>query len=565
MGGLLNRPRVRPEKFRCNWRMLALVAAVLATPWLSACTTLPTFGFGALGIGKTGPTVSQFTNHIDCELATAIGTSHSAFARLQDYDFSASLLFTLQVNEANGFNPSVNIIHPIYGAAPLPTPTSVPVYNRTLALGGQSDATNIRSISFTYSIDMRNLMNSSKEKTCLEHNEPVFNPSRILGDLGLTEILDNGFDALNTTAQHNISETEQLSLALGNIRRVAKQTELAPDQIPKVSLASEIVVHRLWYPTANTCVPALGRQPGLTRDVQLVKALIDKKISTNPGLVETSNNLRDVVACLMHQQAALKVDPSHRSYLTLVDPLALFQDDLETVASSGATADVVAYARAALSELPGALEGTLGTASVKAFQNVLDHLYVALVQTRPSEAPWILNIGDAIAPTSASATTPGPAPSVPPGSSATASASPSGAAGAVNFSTSVNFLVLTGINGGPNWTLVHFKGPSAGGAGGGTGSGTGAVGGATTSTGANSGSQNLLNLSRNTSDSLTLTLTPVCRKTADSAGGLTSIDYWGTLPSCAPGLYQNAASAGLASGQLFRQEDILRSLQMLLQ
>jgi uncharacterized membrane protein YgcG len=89
----------------------------------------------------------------------------------------------------------------------------------------------------------------------------------------------------------------------------------------------------------------------------------------------------------------------------------------------------------------------------------------------------------------------------------------------------IDFTIVAGIGGGPNWTLVHFKGPMAGGNGGSgggggggssgnssTGSSGGSGGGSSGGGGGNGsgGSQSLLNVSRQIKDTLIIAFVPVC-------------------------------------------------------
>jgi hypothetical protein len=73
------------------------------------------------------------------------------------------------------------------------------------------------------------------------------------------------------------------------------------------------------------------------------------------------------------------------------------------------------------------------------------------------------------------------------------SAAVSQAAGAASFSEKIDFSLLWGVNGGPNWTLLKFKGP-------GGGSGTGAQ---------------LLNYSRQKQDTLISTFSATCKTDQD--------------------------------------------------
>jgi hypothetical protein len=117
------------------------------------------------------------------------------------------------------------------------------------------------------------------------------------------------------------------------------------------------------------------------------------------------------------------------------------------------------------------------------------------------------------------------------------------------FSSRTAFTVQEGINGGPNWTLRHFVGPSAsgGGSGGGgaaaKGGGGGASGSSSGAGGSGSASQGLINLNRTAVDTLTLVAGATCygeRKGAVSGDPAdpshkadhNSHDYWSALPSC---------------------------------
>ena len=61
------------------------------------------------------------------------------------------------------------------------------------------------------------------------------------------------------------------------------------------------------------------------------------------------------------------------------------------------------------------------------------------------------------------------------------------------FGATIDFTVVLGVNGGPTWTLTHFKGPSAGGSAGGAGAGGGVAGAAGGGAGGGGGWMNLTN------------------------------------------------------------------------
>ncbi len=91
----------------------------------------------------------------------------------------------------------------------------------------------------------------------------------------------------------------------------------------------------------------------------------------------------------------------------------------------------------------------------------------------------------------------------------------------------IDFTVVAGLGGGPNWTLIHFKGPSAGG--GGSGSGNSNSGGGSSSSGGG-GSQSLLNFNRQAKDTLIITFVPVCVR-EKYTGYYKDHDKWLPLPA----------------------------------
>lgn len=98
----------------------------------------------------------------------------------------------------------------------------------------------------------------------------------------------------------------------------------------------------------------------------------------------------------------------------------------------------------------------------------------------------------------------------------------------------MNFLLSYGINGGPNWTLRRFKGPSGGG-----GGSSGSAGGSSSGGGGGGGGGQLANINRSDTDSLTITFVAACQ----DSQVLTPTSYWDTLPVCdSYGLLKGAAA-----------------------
>jgi hypothetical protein len=126
------------------------------------------------------------------------------------------------------------------------------------------------------------------------------------------------------------------------------------------------------------------------------------------------------------------------------------------------------------------------------------------------------------------------------------------------FSSTLQFSVTAGINGGPSWTFRHFTGPngSGGGGGGGSGSGSGGSGGGSGGSGGSGGgggrtggasgsaSSGLLNFNRNETDMMLFQTSATCR---DPQWPFRSEDYWDSLPDCASGAGIAARNAALSN------------------
>jgi hypothetical protein len=93
------------------------------------------------------------------------------------------------------------------------------------------------------------------------------------------------------------------------------------------------------------------------------------------------------------------------------------------------------------------------------------------------------------------------------------------AAGKTSFGSKVDFFITTGANGGPSITTLNWKAGAGSGGGGGGGGGSGGGGGAGSGGGGGGGGGQLLNFSRMTQDSLTVTLGATCNEPVDEIGG----------------------------------------------
>jgi uncharacterized membrane protein YgcG len=102
------------------------------------------------------------------------------------------------------------------------------------------------------------------------------------------------------------------------------------------------------------------------------------------------------------------------------------------------------------------------------------------------------------------------------------------------FGSTVDFTVTGGLNIGPNWTLVHFKGPTGGSAGS-SGGGSSASGSSSSTSGSSGGTgQGLIAGSRSAKDTLIISFAPACRQPDAPAMDKKAPAWEATLSACAP-------------------------------
>jgi hypothetical protein len=114
----------------------------------------------------TKVTVSDLVDHIACQLGEAYAEHHTdpVWQHLVSDNFVAQIDLTLTVTQAEGFNPSINLIKPLTGNGGKISPivysgmgATTATNNQTLALGLQLNGTQDRNIEQDYTLDMRRL------------------------------------------------------------------------------------------------------------------------------------------------------------------------------------------------------------------------------------------------------------------------------------------------------------------------------------------------------------------------------------------------------------------------
>ncbi len=144
--------------------------------------------------------------------------------------------------------------------------------------------------------------------------------------------------------------------------------------------------------------------------------------------------------------------------------------------------------------------------------------------------------------TKPSITNPAAAGAAPAGGSSAKNNAAAPSSSSTQFSSLINFIVSYGLNGGPNWTLKKFKGPSGGGGGGSSSSSGGSGGGG--------GGGSLASISRTDTDTLSITFVAACKNAENSQNPK---DFWQALPHCD----QNAVATAKSIGDTVNRSNFL--------
>jgi uncharacterized membrane protein YgcG len=516
---------------------------------IGMCCVLVGCGVPYLESQLGGPNVKDVVNHINCELASVVNTvsikrdgNHKTMyykngmpqytiddeapawlkekgpllALLIDKHFVAAAQLTLDVIDTEGVNPSVSFITPFY-----PGTTMSTMYNYTLAVGGSLSGTQERNIGFGYSIDLETLqvdgydengqpIKSAVASECQKwygvaaENGQVTSGAQggIGGDLGLARIIIDGLEGLDATAQVNIygssgptlpTTTRVIGVTLENAsgtNPLAHPLHLLPGSISISPSTTD--PHALGSATLTASTSALGSLINLTGSTLIISEQQHGKTIRHLALSLTGN------VQFSRGDNATKLGYSPK--LNVIGTIPIKDDwdyDLSTPV-----------------KLTGVLSPDTATGNSNADFCKGGACDVTLIfeSTSPISFRGL------------------PAAGFLAGGGGGAAGAPSKGAvapvatGSSQFSSYVNFVISSGLNGGPNWVLKTFKGPSGGGGGGG-GGGSSSGGG---SSGGGGGGGQLLSATRTNTDSLTITFVAACQ---DKQKPVAS-SYWDTLPVC---------------------------------
>jgi hypothetical protein len=456
-----------------------------------------------------GPTVSDIVDHINCELASIVNAkpvesavtntenvrlidraaADKNFARLLPrltYDhFVASVLMSLDVSDTESVSPSLSFITP-YNASGS--------FNRVLGIGGSLSGTQERNVSLGYSIDLANLQDTrdgqghivryvdSHHCNILSDDVTIVNnvnPSGsvgLAGDLGLADIVADGLIGLDKSKDVNV---------------YGSGGPINPNVTREVTTTLSVKIPPPPGNTNPTLIPLT-----LTGSITFSPPANPQSMGTVTltGWANTSNETQYAISMTgttfpMKNGASVTVAVSGTLALlassSLTDGAVVTFGTGPGLALTGTIDDN--YTPSQLAIQSGVL-----TASPNAGSKVLYQVTPGTTAISPTKNKSYI-AGSPGAPGAAAPGAPGPAKGA-----STASV------GSTEFGSLVNFVIGYGLNGGPTWTLTHFKGPSA-------------------------GSGQLLNVTRTNTDSLTITFVAACK---DGPTKATVTDYWSSIPEC---------------------------------
>jgi hypothetical protein len=150
---------------------------------LGACSTLPSLG----DVGQaykppqpTPPTVSDVIDHVQCEIWAVLSDDDDPdFDALRKNAYVVYVNLTIDVTVNDGFNPSLNYIHPYATAGT----------NFTLNANGQLSGQQHRNFNQTFTLDLREDDARANAKKCSVEKE---SSAGIKGSLGIKEIVIEG-------------------------------------------------------------------------------------------------------------------------------------------------------------------------------------------------------------------------------------------------------------------------------------------------------------------------------------------------------------------------------------
>jgi hypothetical protein len=389
--------------------------------------------------------------------------------KLVEYSFIASVSMVLDVTDTEGVSPSLSFIEPFNAAASL---------NRTLGIGASLNATQEHNQTFNYTVNLAKLSSGANGLQCYG----PLPPGGLEGDLGLVSDVVSGLLSLDASANLNIAGS-----ASPIISSVSQQfaNDVAMNFSGNNSAGDKFGTSLTVTEAGLTfSPPASGSQGTLTlTGTGTTGDGIPYFINLTGSAFQKDRNAPipfSITGTLTQSAFQPNSELGFGPKLTLAGDINISKQGFAIALKSGSLIADTA---------------TLGTWPALFLVNAIS----PQVKKVPTQSYSTLSSFLAGGITSAA------------GGSTAAGASKGSSGGAVvtgsstQFSTFENFQISYGVNGGPTWTLLRFKGP---------------VG----------GNSPLLTGNRSDSDSLTITLVAACRQNGEN--NFSPANYWQAIPVC---------------------------------
>jgi hypothetical protein len=458
---------------------------------------------------ESGPKTADVINHIACEISTVVNY-HSGDAEtplnkrikaritdtpdveqwlkeLVDYHFIATAQISVEVTDNEGFAPSLGILNKSGGL--------------TVGLGGQLTGTQDRSLTLNYAMDLSNLSELGDQYCSPVRNKPETTSQglglsgAIGGDLGMADIIADGLIALHTSEAINIYGSSGPVPALtakaidgdGTIVLPVVHSAAASGK-PAIDLPRKDIHIEKLAANAQFAPQAPGTSSAGTVTLAGVASLVlDGK--TSDYFVNWSGSILPQGG---DQPAGALVYFSLAGNLT---PLAPTEELATSILKSWGYSPSVTLTGSINSSYNPAtiqLSGVVGASPNSDYEKAMITLALSAHAKKVDGK------------TPETAAGPGGAGGAPVKGGAGAGS----AAGGTSFGSLVDFVLVYGLNGGPNWTFKRFKGPAT-------------------------GSSPLLTGSRTKTDSLAITFVATCQDFDSFAKVPTKFtNYWDTIGAC---------------------------------
>jgi hypothetical protein len=446
------------------------------------------------------------------ERIAADGRVRTWLQGLTKYHFVATAQISVEVTDAEGFTPSLDYLN---NSGSL-----------TLGLGGQLTGTQDRSLTINYAIDLANLSPANTANYCVPPQDSSGTAAlkrlgltgAISGDLGLADIIADGLIALHTSEDVNV---------------YGSSGPVPPVIVRDIGGSGEIDLPP--PPGGKPVIDPKFTIDGLTGILQFAP---QSPGASTPGTVSLSGTVTlghsglqstYVVNWSGSTLPQMGNPPNGTVYFSLTGTLTPVpgSDGLAgqtskiwgyspTISLTGSI-DSTSYGLDTLK-----LSGILGPAANSQYEKA-DLITMTLVPPpKPKLAPPVGGGGPGGGPGAAGA---GGA-----GAGVKGGASSPSAAGGTSFGSLIDFVLVYGINGGPNWTFQRFKGPASG------------------------GMTPLLSATRTKTDSLAITFVATCQDFDSFSKVPTKFGkYWDSIGACNPTntiAQQQGASVGYQNNSL---------------